>query len=113
MKIVRQSVKTTRKNKIKNIITEEPEEVEETLGGNGNMLINPERKIREHKIETFEEFLNETLKFSDGEEFDTSGPLRVEKRNDGWYIIGEGKLIPVRSETDGLNTINQMIRDNA
>jgi hypothetical protein len=38
------------------------------------------------------------LRFSDGEEFDTSGPLRKEERGDGWYVIGEGYLIPVESE---------------
>ena len=37
------------------------------------------------------------LKFSDGEEFDTSGPLRKEERRDGWYVIGRGMLIPVES----------------
>jgi hypothetical protein len=40
------------------------------------------------------------LRFSDGEEFDTSGPLRKEERSDGWYVIGEGHLIPVGSEED-------------
>jgi hypothetical protein len=38
------------------------------------------------------------LKFSDGEVFDTSGPLRKEERQDGWYVIGNGYLIPVASE---------------
>ena len=38
------------------------------------------------------------LRFSDGEEFDTSGPLRKEQRYDGWYVIGQGYLIPVESE---------------
>lgn len=38
------------------------------------------------------------LRFTDGEEFDTSGPLRKEERYDGWYVIGRGKLIPVESE---------------
>lgn len=46
------------------------------------------------------EGVTETLKFSDGEEFDTSGPLRPEKRYDGWYVIGEGKLIPVDSKEE-------------
>jgi hypothetical protein len=39
-----------------------------------------------------------TLKFSDGEEFDLSGSLRKEFRIDGWYVLGEGKLIPVTDE---------------
>ena len=38
-----------------------------------------------------------TIKFSDGMEFDTSGPLRIESRSDGLYVIGEGMLIPVNS----------------
>ena len=40
------------------------------------------------------------LKFSDGEAFNTSGPLRKEKRSDGWYVIGGGMLIPVNSEEE-------------
>jgi len=28
------------------------------------------------------------LKFNDGEEFDLSGPFRVEERYDGWYVVG-------------------------
>ncbi len=40
------------------------------------------------------------LRFSDGEEFDTSGPIRKEERRDGWYVIGDGRLIPVRDEEE-------------
>ena len=62
----------------------------------------PEKvKESKHSIPTFDEFLSETLKFSDGEEFDTSGKLRTEERKDGWYVIGEGKLIPVESKEEG------------
>jgi hypothetical protein len=39
-----------------------------------------------------------TLKFSDGEEFDLSGPLRKEHRVDGWYVLGENRMIPVKDE---------------
>lgn len=42
--------------------------------------------------------LNEKLKFSDGEEFETSGKLRKEERKDGWYVLGQGMLIPVKDE---------------
>ena len=38
------------------------------------------------------------LKFSDGEEFNTQGPIRKDLRKDGWYVIGRGLLIPVESE---------------
>ena len=41
-----------------------------------------------------------TLKFSDGEEFDLSGSIRKECRKDGWYVLGENKLIPVRDEQE-------------
>jgi hypothetical protein len=40
------------------------------------------------------------LRFSDGEEFDLSGSLRKEHRTDGWYVLGENKLIPVKDERE-------------
>jgi hypothetical protein len=39
-----------------------------------------------------------TLKLSDGEEFDLSGSFRKECRKDGWYVLGEYMLIPVKDE---------------
>lgn len=48
------------------------------------------------------------LKFNDGETFNTGGKLRVELRKDGWYVIGEGMLIPVASQSDGRNLISQL-----
>ena len=41
------------------------------------------------------------LKFSDGEEFDTSVELQLTLRKDGWYVIGSGLLIPVRDLDEG------------
>ena len=41
------------------------------------------------------------LEFSDGMIIHTNGPLRVVEFSDGWYVVGEGKLIPVLSEEDG------------
>jgi len=78
---------------------EPEEEVEEGLIGNGNMTTNKSR-IREHEIPTFDQYLNE-IKFSDGMEFDTSGELHTEERNDGWYVVGKNMLIPVKSEQEG------------
>jgi len=49
------------------------------------------------------------LKFTDGEEFDTSGPIRKEERYDGWYVIGQGYLIPVASEKDADERISKMM----
>jgi len=39
-----------------------------------------------------------TLKFSDGEEFDLLGSYRKEYRIDGWYVVGENMLIPIKDE---------------
>ena len=47
------------------------------------------------------------LKFSDGEEFDLSGPLRVELRYDGYYVLGENMMVAV----DTLEKGEKMIAD--
>ena len=48
------------------------------------------------------------LKFSDGEEFDLSGPLRVEERSDGWYVLGENRMMAVVSQSEGLKLIETL-----
>jgi len=48
------------------------------------------------------------LKFSDGEEFDLSGPLRVEERSDGWYVLGENRMMAVASQSEGLKLIETL-----
>ena len=48
------------------------------------------------------------LKFSDGEEFDTSGELRVECRSDGWYVLGQGLFIPVSGKEEGQAIIREL-----
>lgn len=57
--------------------------------------------LQKHRV-AFEEFetVAENLKFSDGMEFDTSGELRAEEREDGWYVVGKGMLIPVIDEEE-------------
>jgi len=45
------------------------------------------------------------LKFSDGMEFDLSGPLRVELRADGYYVVGQGMLMAVNTQEEGENYI--------
>jgi hypothetical protein len=52
-------------------------------------------------LKKFEEFVSEKLTFSDGMSFDTSGSLHTEHREDGWYVVGAGMLIPVDSEEEG------------
>jgi hypothetical protein len=47
------------------------------------------------------------LTFTDGESFDLSGPLRLEERYDGWYVLGNNRMIPVASQDAG----NKLIDD--
>ena len=50
------------------------------------------------------------LRFTDGESFDTSGPIRKEERYDGWYVLGDGKMIPVRDEEEADKVIARLTR---
>lgn len=40
------------------------------------------------------------LRFNDGIDIDTSGPLRPLRLPDGWYVVGEGILMAADSEDD-------------
>ena len=51
------------------------------------------------------------MRFSDGMSFDTSGPLRVERRSDGYYVVGNGMLCPVDSYEDGQELIKSLKND--
>lgn len=48
------------------------------------------------------------LRFSDGEEFDTSVELQLTLRKDGWYILGNGHLIPVKDIDEGREKLKEM-----
>ena len=48
------------------------------------------------------------LTFTDGIQFNLSGELRTEQRNDGWYVVGNGMLIPVDSQESGNILISQL-----
>ena len=61
------------------------------------------------KVSNKHEMAEHTLRFSDGEEFDTSGPLRKEERYDGWYVIGNGRLIPVKDEEEADKKIERLM----
>jgi hypothetical protein len=61
------------------------------------------------KVSNKNEMDESILRFSDGEEFDTSGPLRKEERYDGWYVIGNGKLIPAKDEEDADEKIERLM----
>jgi hypothetical protein len=49
-----------------------------------------------------------SLRFSDGVEIDTSGPLRIVQLNDGFYVVGEGVSIPIATVQEGENIITRM-----
>jgi hypothetical protein len=49
-----------------------------------------------------------TMKFTDGIQIDTAGPIRKLKLADGWYVTGQGFLIPVRDEQEADEEINQL-----
>jgi hypothetical protein len=51
------------------------------------------------------------LTFSDGESFDASGPLRTEERADGWYVLGNNRIIPVIDEFEGIMLIDKLTSD--
>lgn len=40
------------------------------------------------------------LQFSDGMQFNTAGPIHMEEREDGLYVVGGGMLIPVDTEDE-------------
>lgn len=48
------------------------------------------------------------LKFSDGMVIHMHGELRCVEFSDGWYVVGEGKLIPVPNENEGKRVINRL-----
>jgi hypothetical protein len=50
------------------------------------------------------------LRFSDGIEIDTSGELRLLELYDGWYVVGEGRLIPVEDEDEGVRIIDLILK---
>jgi len=47
--------------------------------------------------------------FSDGISIDTNGNLRLLRLQDGWYVVGEGHLIPVNDIEEGADIINSML----
>ena len=46
------------------------------------------------------------LTFTDCQTFDLSGPLRLEERYDGWYVLGNNRMIPVASQDAGRKLID-------
>ena len=54
-----------------------------------------------------------TLHFSDGVSINTTGKLRVLHLADGYYVVGEGMLMPVRDEKEAVEFIKEHKERNA
>jgi hypothetical protein len=48
------------------------------------------------------------LKFTEGMQFDTQTTLHKEQRSDGWYLVGNGMLIPVKDEAEADLLLDRM-----
>lgn len=52
------------------------------------------------------------MQFSDGIRIETSGPLRMIELHDGWYVVGQGMLIPVSNREEGNRIIAEMKKED-
>ena len=48
------------------------------------------------------------LRFNDGIDIDTDGPLRLMKLPDGYYVVGKGMCIPVNDVQEGIAMIKEL-----
>jgi len=48
------------------------------------------------------------LRFNDGVNIDTSGPLRTLRLKDGYYVVGQGMCIPVANREEAKKVIAEM-----
>jgi len=46
--------------------------------------------------------------FSDGVVVNTDGPYRVTQLPDGWYLIGEGLMMPVENGEEGRAILDEL-----
>lgn len=52
------------------------------------------------------------MRFNDGMSFDTSGPLRIVWKSDGFYVVGQNMLIPIRDADEGRRLIEQFSKED-
>jgi hypothetical protein len=45
------------------------------------------------------------IHFTDGVSIETAGPLRILHLRDGYYVVGDGNLIPVDDRGEGVQII--------
>jgi hypothetical protein len=48
------------------------------------------------------------LRFSDGMEFDVTGDYRVERRSDGYYVLGGNMMFAVDTREEGIEEIRKL-----
>ena len=48
------------------------------------------------------------IRFRDGMSFDTAGPLRITRRWDGYYVVGEGTLCPVKDAEEAKTLLREL-----
>jgi hypothetical protein len=48
------------------------------------------------------------INFTDGVSIEIAGPLRIIHLEDGYYVVGEGNLIPVEDRDDGVKILADM-----
>ena len=48
------------------------------------------------------------LRIYDGVTIDTSGPLRVLRLRDGYYVVGQGICFPVKDREEAMDLIAEM-----
>lgn len=79
------------------------------IDGEGNTSV---RNYGMGGVYVFNNGLNEgILSFSDGVKVNTGGKLRPLKLYDGWYIVGKGKLIPVKNAQQANTMIGKLNGD--
>ena len=47
------------------------------------------------------------MEFTDGMKFDTSGPLRIIRKSDGLYVVGQGMLMAVETWDEGQRLVKK------
>jgi len=50
------------------------------------------------------------IEFTDGVKFNTDGDYRIERRFDGYYVVGNGMLCPVDDRDEGKDLITKLTK---
>jgi len=64
--------------------------------------------LQHTRMQYFEKRETSMLRFNDGIDIDTDGPLRLLKLPDGYYVVGKGMCIPVNDVQEGIAMIKEL-----